>query len=1303
MDTDKRQQIEIALKKFSNSDLRTASVGLLNTLGYQSEKTIDIDGSPKVFLNQFDSNSEQPFRKDKALFDDWKEIHLLFQITDEELSEQHSIFSGKQINQGLMNSYLFFSIGLKEKSYARGKLSQITRQLNRLFPMPVMVFFEYDGKLSIAVINRRRSKRDVEKDVLGKVTLIQEISLASPHRGHLDILASFSISELKKKKTVNSFDTLHAVWEEIFNVKLLNKRFYRELSNWYFWAMRNVRFPHLDDEMDKYSTIQNKERVREHDAKNLIRLLTRILFVWFIKEKNLIPEELFEPCYLESKLLKKFQTEGKDTQFYKAILQNLFFATLNQTQSKREFRKQGQHHNTTTLLRYEAAFKNPNVYIELVEAVTPFLNGGLFECLDYPHPVKTGPKGGRITVYEDGFSDRKDNPLLVPDFLFFGSEQMVNLSAEFGDVKRKQERVRGLIHILNGYKFTIIENTPIEQEIALDPELLGQVFENLLASYNEETKTTARKQTGSFYTPRTIVEYMVDEALKALLKQALIAEAKMNEDDAEAGLDLLFTYTEREHPFNDLEKNILIKAIDDCKIIDPACGSGAFPMGILQKLVYILGKLDPRDELWENRQLAKVDVTIEAAAKIDESSVREKAIKELEAQKLDIAEAFENNQLGYGRKLYLIENCIYGVDIQSIATQVSKLRFFISLVVDQKVDRQRENFGVRPLPNLETKFVTANTLIHIKKPDAQGELFEVAEVSTLQNELRRVRHDIFSAKTPSTKNKHRNRDKELREAISEELKDNGWTNDAADKLAGWDPYDQNASASYFDPEWMFGQASFDIVIGNPPYIQIQKFSGKPEQKDWQNQYYKTFVKTGDIYSLFYEKGNMVLRNGGILAYITSNKWMRANYGKATRKYFAENTRPIQLIDFGGYKIFESATVDTNILIFEKAANTEGCLKACAVGKNFTAQTDITEYVNNNNVYLEILSAESWIISSKQEFAIKQRIEEIGTPLKEWDVSINYGIKTGFNEAFIIDGAKKDELIAEDPKSAEIIKPVLRGRDIKRYKAEFADKWLIFIPWHFPLHEDSNISGNSTKAEKSFQEIYPFIYNHLLQYKEQLSKRNKAETGIRYEWYALQRCAASYLQEFEKEKIVWKRIGSVIRFSYSTDRELCLDSTVMAIGKYVKYLTALLNSRIHIKTLIDNSPKTGTGDVIISVQALEPLFVYKPTQKQQLPFEILVDCILYAKEHELTTEANTFESVIDGMVFDLYFEEEMKQAHCYITDRVSEVIKPFKANDSDEFKTEYIKKLHIFFRNDKTVFHGLIHRSYIKVVEIINGD
>ena len=560
----------------------------------------------------------------------------------------------------------------------------------------------------------------------------------NPHRAHLDILFQLSLGECAKWMAAHheqeNFDGLLAAWLARLDTSELNKRFFNELANWYFWAVDQVTFP--DDA---------GEDVEVRNATSVIRLLTRFIFVWFIREKGLVPDALFNPNDLDD-ILNNLDP-GEST-YYKAILQNLFFATLNQEMNtdqnpnNRRFRGEGrQHYNITSLYRYKDCFIDPDDALRHFETI-PFLNGGLFECLDAPS--KDDPTE---ILRIDGFSDRNDIPLCVPNELFFSDEQTVDLNAAYG-TRGKRHKVRGLIHILSSYKFTIAENTPIEEEVALDPELLGKVFENLLAAYNPETKVTARKQTGSYYTPREIVNYMTDESLIAYLKNALILHAESDAQTAEIEEKLrgLLAYNDAPNPFDETETEVLIKAIDTLKILDPACGSGAFPMGVLHKLVFILGKLDPRNEQWRQRQIARVESTIERAEEIDDSTFRENTIRELEGEIENINEAFERNELDYGRKLYLIENCIYGVDIQPIATQIAKLRFFISLIVDQQIDDSRENHGVRPLPNLETKFVAANTLIGVDKP-LQTQI-RSPQVDRKEKELEEVRRRHFHRSHP---------------------------------------------------------------------------------------------------------------------------------------------------------------------------------------------------------------------------------------------------------------------------------------------------------------------------------------------------------------------------------------------------------------------------------------------------------------------------------------------------------------------------------------------------------------------------
>jgi hypothetical protein len=465
--------------------------------------------------------------KGKPIFDLVDDVYFVGMIDDAAFEQNESLAVDKIKPD--YDGVLIFGITLHPRENdllpTRSQLAEISRAFNREFYYtPVVLVFKYkdDDADYIAFANTERLKykqasREGEKS--GKVSLLRDINIKKPHRGHEDIINQLKIPTSGKNQ-VDSFAKLYTYWQEVFNVNVLNKRFYQELSNWYFWAVKHVTFPNkptLEDAHNKKVNLD--DLVQEHNAKNVIRMLTRLLFTWFIKEKKLIPEDLFDLDSLQQDILKDispynevgtmFTDANKDSVYYKAILQNLFFASLNcpieadgldnRTRGFRGLETYGKHRGIDWMMRYKTYFKNPDTFLDMMNKTVPFLNGGLFECLD----DKTQ------NLYIDGFSDQmtKDEKLVVPDYLFFGIEEKVDLSPEYGAKNKgaKEAAVKGLINILKSYKFTITENTPIEEDVALDPELLGKVFENLLASYNPETKTTARKQTGSFYTPREIV------------------------------------------------------------------------------------------------------------------------------------------------------------------------------------------------------------------------------------------------------------------------------------------------------------------------------------------------------------------------------------------------------------------------------------------------------------------------------------------------------------------------------------------------------------------------------------------------------------------------------------------------------------------------------------------------------------------------------------------------------------------------------------------------------------------------------
>lgn len=701
---------------------------------------------------------------------------------------------------------------------------------------------------------------------------------------------------LNEKGRVVSADDLR----NRFSVEISTKDFYNELSDWYAWAIKIIRFP---------NDLKDKTDDDKYNNESAIRLITRLIFVWFLKQRHLIPDEFFDEQYIANNLIEGFNPhamvdmfwKSDESKYYKAILQNLFFAMLNSPitpegsneLSERHFRKGRGDYDNNKLMRYESYFQNPQLFVDLANRTVPFLNGGLFDCLDEKDN----------DLYYDGFSDRESvkKYLIVPDYLFFGEEvgKNINLSKWYGDKKKKKVSARGIIDILKRYNFTVEENTPFDQEVSLDPELLGKVFENLLASYNPETQTTARKQTGSFYTPREIVQYMVNESLVAHLKRTV-------GEDLEPQFRQLMQYTDDTVELSDKQRTSIMHSLYDCKILDPACGSGAFPIGILQQMVHILNRIDPENRQWKEMMLNKaIDETSEAYRN---SSDEER--KELVA---DIERSFNENinRPDYARKLYLIENCIYCVDIQPIAIQISKLRFFISLVVDQKTNNNpADNFGIRPLPNLEAKFVAANTLIGL---NSEFSITDTDKVREIKAELKTANHKIFGAKTVKTKRKYKEKIKELRISLAEELKALGFVNETeAQQLASWDMFNQNTSSPFFDSEWMFGvKDGFDVVIGNPPY-------GVSIKGDYRKKVVEHLGNVPDyeIYYYFIQIAELFIAKNGILSYIIPNTYLFNTFAIKYRESILKTWTIIEILDCTKFPIFEKAVIRNTINIWQ---------------------------------------------------------------------------------------------------------------------------------------------------------------------------------------------------------------------------------------------------------------------------------------------------------------------------------------------------------------------------------------------------
>ena len=1172
MNPDVYPLISAALADVSGgTDSRDAATGLLAAMGYRSDRRLNMSGDVDDFLTRLpapnlDTQSERDFRREA------RSARVLFQLTNAEIAQsaQRGLFDSGAFDKSDVRSFMFAAVDLRRERYARGRYAAFTREINKRIGLaPVVVLFRTASDLiTLAFAHRRQSRTNPSRQVIGSVSLVREIDPRAPHRAHLDILAELSLDErlkwMQSRGKPENFDGLLKAWLAALDTEELNKQFYKDLFAWFQRAVQEARFP-------------TGESVSLDPEEHVIRLITRLLFVWFVKEKGLVDEDLF----IEERvapLLRGYDRARGDS-YYRAVLQNLFFATLNTEIAKRGFSAESNAtHRDFSKRRYQNQMNDPDALANMF-ARTPFINGGLFDCLD------SFDGQGRGGYRVDCFSDVHWKKTSVPNRLFFDKD--------------------GLIPLFERYKFTVEENTPTETEVALDPELLGKAFENLLAANTPETRDSARKQTGSYYTPRPVVDYMVDEALSAALARALSRDPK-DADAARARLRRLFDYEDafEDDPFSQDERRAAVRAVSRLRVLDPAVGSGAFPMGVLHKLTLALRRLDPDNALWQDEQ--KAIARNRAAAAFDTPDQAER-----NAELQEISDTFERyRDSDFGRKLYLIQNSVFGVDIQQIAAQIAKLRFFISLAIEQEANADPfDNYGVKPLPNLETRFVAANTLIGL---EGQGVL-PSNEAERLRRAIHENRERYFHATERPRKIALRQEDAKLRRTLAAELVKMGFPRAQADHVSAWDPYDQNASSGWFDPEYMFGVADgFDVVIGNPPYIQLQRDGGKLGRL-YQDKGFQTYARTGDIYQLFYEKGcGFLARESGILSYITSNSWMRAEYGKKTRRYFSESHAPLQLIEMGK-DVFENAIVDTNILILRQGKSGEPC---AAVDMDRLADKT---FPPSENLWGELRTdgEKPWSALSSGERSIMDKMESVGTPLKDWDVKINYGIKTGYNAAFIIDDATKRALILEDPNSAQIIKPVLRGRDVQRYREQWAGMWII---------DTHNGHGNVPRVNI---DEYPAVKAHLDKFYPRLEKRHdKGNTP-----YNLRNC--TYHDEFAREKLFWIELVENGRFAYSESEMYGEATTFVMTGESIKYLCAVLNASVARWFLGWVAPTSGMGTLRWKKAYVETIPIPKIPAAAQRPYIELVERILTAKDANPSADTSALESEIDALVYALY--------------------------------------------------------------------
>ena len=1000
--------MEKILRFFKESSLYDACLQMLNHLQV-SVNEVTREPIPFVDLYQGAYSVTLPIAL-REVVDKLASTYYIGNIDEATLAGHGKGMSIDEVNaetqEGKYDGMMVFAVDVKEgMELTRQESTILTRGFNRIASaQPVILFIRQGKYLSLSTCERMKYSqewRNGGSEKLGKVSILRNINCEHPHRGHLDILEALG------DKTYPSFEQLYKHWMEVFSNELLTKKFYSELSDWYAWAVQVARFPNA------LCTNEDDERFN-HEA--CIRLITRLIFVWFLKQKHLIPNEFFDENYIREHFIENFDPHDRksllyDTEkskYYRLILQNLFFAMLNRPivaegkdeANNRRFRakvvKGGKNwdFNVNNLMRYEGDFMpgGAEEFLRLANSNVPFLNGGLFECLD--------DKINRI--YYDGFSEneRSLSQLFLPDYLFFGDEvgASIDLSKWYGDKKKKNVSAQGIIDILRHYCFTVEENTPYDQEVSLDPELLGKAFENLLAAYNPETQTSARKQTGSFYTPREIVQYMVNESLVAHLKRVC-------GEQNEALYRQLLSYSTEDVSVTEEQSHNIMNALYHCRVLDPACGSGAFPMGILQQMVHVLKRIDPTNEKWKDFMIDRAISQSKQAFAVDSETERRERLADIES-------AFNQsvNDPDYARKLYLIEHCIYGVDIQPIATQISKLRFFISLVVDQRpTDDATHNFGIRPLPNLEAKFVSANTLIPVEYDSCLVD--SAPDVIKYKELLKELNHKIFLARRNIDKQNLKKQIKETRKALADAIEETGFvSHGAAQQLADWDMFDQNTSSSFFDPEWMFGvKGGFDIVIANPPYgakLSIE------EKKTYRNLYKETQFKI-DTYSLFILKSMQLLSTTAMCSFIIPNTLLDNKFEEQVRVKLLEGNRIVEINDLND-KVFDGVVVHAMILLFTKERCSEYQIKVNV------SDSLLGESLQVPNKYFCEQDYHMISIRSYGDKDFMEKMSEGSVSLSEV-LDVRQAIKSG-----------NDKLYITSIKENDTYKPILRGKDIERY-------------------------------------------------------------------------------------------------------------------------------------------------------------------------------------------------------------------------------------------------------------------------------
>ncbi|ECP6097791.1 class I SAM-dependent DNA methyltransferase [Campylobacter jejuni] len=1008
----------------------------------------------------------------------------------------------------------------------------------------------------------------------------------------------------------------------------LNNAFYKELLYilGLYESKQNSKLIITKSEESKeeqgtfYTAINSKLKEENFETilKLLILWLNRILFLKLI-ESNLVR-------FNDDKNLK-FLNFKKIPDFDK--LSELFFEVLAKEKSTRK--------------------KSEFAYL-------PYLNSSLFEKQSIENTLEISSLSNDLklfyyknTVLKDDKCKAKKGQVGLLEYLFEFLD-----SFDFGSDDEQSEI--------------------LSQKELISSSVLGNVFEKL-NGYKE----------GSFYTPSFITSYMCKESITKVVLDKFNAQFDLDAKDI----------SELRRSLRKEDKKAQKELLNSIKICDPAVGSGHFLVSALNVMLSIYDELNLFDEEFY-LEVQNDEILITG---------RKGEFIEYKRPKTPKDKAHLIQQELFHTKKDIIENNLFGVDINPNSCEITKLRLWIELLKHsfyQSFDDETYH-DLKTLPNIDINIKCGNSLVSYFEtgkslnhyPNIKERMGKYKRIvkdykegfytdkSRINQEIKNLKISFknfcfadkfkkemkgFNDKCEKYSKKYGNflavDDENLKFFVSANLTLFDFDEKEATKEFTnlKKEYDNIFNLESNHPfEWRFefpeildddgNFKGFDLIIGNPPYIRQEELK---ELKPHLAKNYKVYKGTSDIYTYFYELGFNVLKDNGVLSYITSNKYTRAGYGEALREFLLKNVKVLEYTDLNGIKVFDSATVDTSILCFEKSKSKDNKFKYLALSNEIlkTCAYDIGLYKDFAEFSQNSLSKESFTFSDENTSALKAKIERIGTPLKEWQgLNIYRGILTGYNEAFIITTEKRNEILAnckdeaEKERTAKLIRKMLRGRDIKRYSYEWAGLWVIFIPWHFP-----NVEKPKTmlENEQDLKEQYPSLYKHLLSHKERLSKRNKEETGIRYEWYCLQRWGANYYQEFEREKIGWQRITQEPSFILEKEYIL-LDSMAFMVANSkneLKYLLGFLNSSLIFYYFKNIGHLYSDKGFLLSNQYVEKFPILKINSKnQKIADELinLVDEILKAKEQDKNANTQELENKINSLVYKLYnlTEEDIK--------------------------------------------------------------